>query len=534
MTVIKFRDKKFTDDFLLFKSTSGESIICGFSSMSEKEANEHSVEYLSSTGAQDWSDVDQAMQLANESKKVVIDEKRDRAVLRKLDFYLMPLVSFLYALFYIDKACNGYAAVMGIQTDMNMKGNQYSWTSSAFYLGYLCFQPFAGYTLQRFPLSRTFSLYMLSWAVIICLQASNSSYAAFTFLRTLLGCSEASASVFTTLLTSQYYRKKEAFLRVSFWLSTSGFGIVFGSLMSYGIAIRADQFTIESWKVLFIVVGLISLVIGIIVFFHIPNTPAEAWFLSKEEKLVVVERIRENYQGFGNKKFKKQQCIEALLDPKTWLFFLYAIAFNIPNGGIASFGSILLHSDLGYSSTTALLYGVPQGIVEFVGLPIIAYTIQKLNWSRLLTTSIVIICCISFSCMLAFGKENHVKLAGYLLLSFMQIGPIGCFSYFASNVPGHTKKITVTGIYLIGYCVGNLVGPQTYRASDAPHYVPAKIAIVVCLAVSAACLLAIFTICMIENKKRDKNPNANPELAPENIEFSDLTDKENIFFRYTL
>ncbi|KAG7796493.1 hypothetical protein KL929_003000 [Ogataea haglerorum] len=502
--------------------------------MSEKETATHNLDEVSSVEDRKWDDVDQAMALAKESKEVILDKKADDALLRKLDFFLMPLVSFLYALFYIDKACNGYAAVMGIKTDMNMVGNQYAWTSSAFYLGYLCFQPIAGYTLQRFPLSRTFSIYMLTWAVIICLQASNHSYAAFTFLRTLLGCSEASASVFTTILTSQYYRKKEAFLRVSFWLSTAGFGVFFGSLMSYGIAIRADQFSIQPWKILFIVVGLISLTTGIIVFIHIPNTPGEAWFLSKKEKLLVVERLRENFQGFGNKKFKKYQCIEALLDVKTWLFFFYAVSFNIPNGGISSFGSILLNSDLGYSPTDALLYGCPQGVVEFVGLPIIAYFIQRYNWPRLLTTSIVIVVCLPFACMLAFCKATHAKLAGYYLLNLMQIGPIGCFSYFASNTPGHTKKITVTGIYLIGYCVGNLIGPQTYRASDAPHYVPAKIAILVCLAVAAACILGVYILCRRENNRRDRMDEARPELAPENIEFSDLTDKENIFFRYTL
>lgn len=480
--------------------------------------------------------MDEALQFAIDNIDFTYTKEEDERVLRKLDFYLIPFVSFLYSLFYIDKASNGWAAVMGIRTDMHMKGNMYSWTGSSFYLGYLVYQPLASLSLQKFPLSNCFSVYMFSWAVIICMQATNHKYAAFIFLRTILGCSEASASVFTTLLTSQYYKKKEAFLRVSFWLATAGFGVFFGNMMAYGIAIRENNFSIEGWKILFIVIGLISFVVAIILYLHIPNTPHGAWFLRDREKQIVVERIRENYQGFGNKIWKREQFIEAAKDPITYLFFIYATAFNIPNSALASFGSILLHSDLGYSSQDSLLYGAPKGVIEFLCLPALAYIIQKFNLPRLLCSGVLITICIAFACMLAFGTNTGTKLSGYYLLSLMQIGPIGSFSYFASNIPGYTKKITVTSVYLIGYCVGSLVGPQTFRSQDSPHYVPAKIAIVVCLSVSALCFYLIYFICLLDNKLRDKKAEELGEkyVAPKNIEFSDLTSNENIYFRYTL
>lgn len=480
--------------------------------------------------------MDEALQAAMENKGFTYTEEEDRKLLRKLDFLLMPFVAFLYSLFYIDKASNGWAAVMGIKADMKMKGTMYSWTGSSFYLGYLFFQPFASLSLQKFPLTTCFSVYMFSWALIICMQATNQNYAAFTFLRTILGCSEASASVFTTLLTSQYFKKKESFLRVSFWLATAGFGVFYGNMIAYGIADKIGTYSIAAWKILFIVIGLISFTVAVLLYFHIPNTPSKAWFLTERERKIVVERIRENYQGFGNKVWKKHQFFEAFLDVRTYLFFIYAVAFNIPNSGVSSFGSILLNSDLGYSAKDSLLYGSPQGVVEFIGLPICAYLIQRFNLPRLLSSAILITICIAFACMLAFGNRTDVKLAGYYLLGLMQIGPIGSFSYFASNVPGYTKKITVTSVYLVGYCVGSLVGPQTFRSEDAPHYKPAKITIVACLAVAAVCFYSIYFICSLDNKARDKKQVelGDKYVAPKNIEFSDLTSKENIFFRFTL
>ena len=85
---------------------------------------------------------------------------------------------------------------------------------------------------------------------------------------------------------------------------------------------------------------------------------------------MVVQRIRSNQQGFGNHEIKKYQIIEALKDVRTWLYFLFTVSSNIPNGGISSFMSILLNSDFGYSSKETLLMGLPTGAVELVGCPL--------------------------------------------------------------------------------------------------------------------------------------------------------------------
>jgi ACS family allantoate permease-like MFS transporter len=69
-------------------------------------------------------------------------------------------------------------------------------------------------------------------------------------------------------------------------------------------------------------------------------------------------------------------------------------------------------------------------------------------------------------------------------------------------VAGYTKKTTVAAMYLIGYCTGNIIGPQTFRASDAPRYVPAEITIIVCWGVCLGILLFIHLYCVWQNKKK--------------------------------
>ena len=86
---------------------------------------------------------------------------------------------------------------------------------------------------------------------------------------------------------------------------------------------------------------------------------------------------------------------------------------------------------------------------------------------------------------------------------------------------------------LIAFCIGNIIGPLTFRDADAPEYLPAKAAIVaVC---STACVLTIILMMYYkwENKKRDRMASEGLIEHRADIEFADLTNIENKEFRYT-
>ena len=134
---------------------------------------------------------------------------------------------------------------------------------------------------------------------------------------------------------------------------------------------------------------------------------------------------------------------------------------------------------------------------------------------------------------LGFCKSNSARLAGFYLYLLGPLGFICCLSCVSSNVAGHTKKVTTNAMYLIAYCVGNLIGPQTFISTQAPGYTGAKVAIVVCGFVSLFTLIAIYISYYIENKKRNSRPPVDMSHI-ENYEFADLTDKENPNFRYSI
>ncbi|KAI5958996.1 uncharacterized protein KGF55_005650 [Candida pseudojiufengensis] len=481
-------------------------------------------------------DADQALKyaLAHKDDGYQIDEASNRRILRKIDTFLLPIMCLLYCFQFMDKLTTSYSAILGLRTELHMKGDMYSWTSSCFYLGYLVFEFPASVLLQRFPVAKTVSTFIILWGMILALNAV-PQYAGLIALRTILGMLESAVTPAFAIITSQWYKKEEQFLRTSWWFASNGIGTILGSAISYGLYTHQHSYSLPAWKLVFIVTGVLTIFLGFIILFHVPDTPTQAWFLNEEEKVLVVERIRSNQQGFGNKRFKKKQFIEALTDHRTWLFFFFALIGNIPNGGLLGFGTILLNGQFKFSTSKSLLMGMPSGAVEIVGCVLLAWTTRFFK-SRMLIAIFATVLSVIAQCLLAFAPTNQGKLAGYYLNSIGPVGFICIISQISSSVAGHTKKITVNSLLLIGYCVGNLIGPQTFVAKEAPDYRSAKITIVVCGFLDLFILIAICISYFLDNKRRDARSGKEEKTDElfENFEFADLTDKENPRFRYAL
>jgi ACS family allantoate permease-like MFS transporter len=169
----------------------------------------------------------------------------------------------------------------------------------------------------------------------------------------------------------------------------------------------------------------------------VPDNQLNCRWLSKEDRILAIERIRVNGQGVGNKHFKWYQLREALTDPLSWAFFAYALISDIPNGGISNFFSQLIVS-FGYTPEESLLYGTPGGAVEVVFLIACGWAGDRYGRRILISMT--------------------GRLAGYYLTQAAPTPFVALLSLIASNVAGYTKKTTVAAMFLIGYCVGNIIG----------------------------------------------------------------------------
>lgn len=241
---------------------------------------------------------------------------------------------------------------------------------------------------------------------------------------------------------------------------------------------------------------------GIWFFLVIPDNQLNCRWLSKRDRVLAVERVRVNDQGIGNKHFKFYQLKEALLDPLTWTYVLYAILHDIPNGGLTNFFSELIIS-FGYTSEQSLLYGTPGGAFVITACMLNGWAGDRFGNRALFACLVISVALLGVILIVALPLKgyNTGRLIGYYMTQVNPAAFASVLSLIASNVAGYTKKTTVGALYLIGFCVGNIIGPQTFRPQDAPRYVPAEITMLVCYALAICDLAFIWWWSRRQNRK---------------------------------
>lgn len=129
------------------------------------------------------------------------------------------------------------------------------------------------------------------------------------------------------------------------------------------------------------------------------------------------------------------------------------------------------------------------------------------------------------------------RLVGLWLLAGYPTGFMVLLSLLATNIAGTTKKSTASAMVFVMYCVGQIVGPQCFKASEKPGYRGGIIAMLVGFILNAFFNLVLRCLYVWENKKRETGLQG---LSEENLEelreesrrqgFEDRTDKENVSF----
>ncbi|KAN0122938.1 putative MFS allantoate transporter [Hyaloscypha variabilis] len=479
---------------------------------------------------------DDALQLLESASALdALDPHISKRLLRRIDIYIMPLICTVYFLQYLDKIAIGYGSVTGLRTDTHLVGDDYNWVASIFFFGQLFFEFPTIRLLQWFPLAKYVSFNVIIWGGLLAVLAACKNYAGLLAVRFFQGVTEAAIVPAWVVFTSQWYRKEDQAFRVGIWFSMCGFAQMFGGYVAYGVAIHVGKdphAKLHGWQIIFLILGLFTVVIGIIFYFVLPDSPLTARSLTRDEKALHAEHLRGNEQGIGTKVFKKEQVWESLRDPNTWLYAFWVFAANIPNSIATSFGNILV-TGMGYSATESLLLVTPLGAYEVVVLLGLTWLATKTNqhlWWCILghLPSIV-------GAILMATTEKAPALVGYYLSGGIPIGWTTILGLTSTNVAGSTKKVTVACIQTIAYTVGNIISPHTFQAKDAPRYLPAKISICIIYFLITVDLYVIRWLAVRENRRREREREKGEGYVVEkNHEFLDLTDRENLEFRYSV
>ncbi|OQN99475.1 hypothetical protein B0A48_14453 [Cryoendolithus antarcticus] len=468
-----------------------------------------------------------------------ISHEEERRVKRKIDWMILPYLAVCYAFFYIDKTTLSYAAIFGIREDLKLVGTEYSWLSSIFYFGFLAWAFPTNFLMQRLPIGKYLGFNIFLWGAFLMLQASAKNFTQLAVLRAFAGAAEACSDPSFMLITSMWYKRNEQPRAMGTWYVANGAGIALGGLLGYGIG--NIHGAVPIWKLEFVIIGALCCVWGVVMFVFLPDSPVTAKGLSHREKRVAVERLRGNQTGVENKHLKGYQVREAFSDIKLYLFYILGVVCNVPNGGISNFGTIIIKG-FGFSTLETTLMQIPYGAIIAISILICVFANEYVEKSgrQARTWFILLFLCpnIAGSFGLAFLDANNKagRLTCYYLTGPYNAAFCMILSMSTANTAGHTKKVVTNAVLFLGYCTGNIIGPFFYLTSQSPRYQLGIWSMIVSHLIEVCVILLLRFLLAKENKRRDRVQGLEVGgLAGRDLDataFSDMTDRENMNFRY--
>ncbi|PQE27278.1 allantoate permease protein [Rutstroemia sp. NJR-2017a WRK4] len=346
-------------------------------------------------------------------------------------------------------------------------------------------------------------------------------------------------------MTSMWYTREEQSVLTSIWYCMTGVQLMVGGLIAYGCSHYVGH-SIKSWQLLFLVLGLITCVWACFIGWWLPDSPMAAKCFTEDEKRLMIERVRHNETGIQNKKYKRYQLVETILDPVTWLYVMLQLCSTLILGGLGVFSNLIIAS-FGFSSLQTDLLNIAQGAITILVMVGSAWLSQKTGQTILVMHAWTLPPIVGSAVIYAIAPRAATRvglLIAFYCTQFILAEGNMLFSLISRNVAGQTKKSTTLAITFIAWAGGNAAAPQIFQPGDKPRYHKA-LTTHLCLYVLYNIFLVMIRFIYVQ-RNNTKRVAAMPALNVEHssgdaleadqkishaFAFEDLTDKENPDFR---
>ncbi|KAJ7672495.1 major facilitator superfamily domain-containing protein [Mycena polygramma] len=482
--------------------------------------------------------LDKAIVYLEKQSETASDEEAAAAhvrLVRKIDRHIVPIALAAYTLQFLDKVDLKYAAVMGLTADLNLIGNNFNNVGSATYIANLVAEVPTAYIVQKVRPGKWLGVNIVLWGIVTACTAAVTNYHGLLACRILIGILEAATPPCLMLITSIWYTKSEAIWRFAIWYGGLGVAQILGGLISWGFQ-QVTHEALAGWRIMFIVLGCVTVVAGTWALLCMPDSPMQATWLTEAEKRAAIQRVAVNQTGIKNTHFKWRHIRELVLDPQIWFLTSMTILPSMSSGVITLYSTTLIRN-FGFSAKRSALLNMPSGVVTLLSCLAAAYLGHKSENRALVFAGFSVLAALG-SALMSFLPSSHRAglLAGIYLVNMETVTLFLNFSLTTANVAGQTKRVSTNAPIAGAFAVGNIIGPQLFKPKDAPQFIPAKVVLLVTQTVGALFAVGLRVYYGRQNRARDavkKMEMENGESKEiENIEWLNLTDHENKTFRY--
>ncbi|OAA59041.1 Major facilitator superfamily domain, general substrate transporter [Niveomyces insectorum RCEF 264] len=458
-----------------------------------------------------------------------IDPKK---VLRKIDMRILPIITLLYLMNYIDRGNIGNAKIEGLVMDLHMTSQQFNICLSVFFVSYALVEIPCNMLLKKLKPAIWLPSIMVAWGVVMTLMGLVQNYKGLLIARVFLGIAEAGLYPGVVYYISTWYAREDSQFRQALFYCAAIISGSFSGLLAFGISKMDGVSGLAGWRYIFILEGIATVVIAFFAYFSIPNSYKSATFLTPAEKEWVAMKVGSTLQN-EDAKFKIHYLKQALTDWQVLTAMFMNMGLLIPIYSVNLFLPTIIN-ELGYTSTEAQLLTIPIYFLATVTSMIIAYVSDKYYQRSPFIITFICVAIVGYIITIVAG----VKGVPGLVYAGVFIAVCGLFTAFpgnitwiSNNVAGSYKRSVALAIHVGWGNLAGVVSSNIYRAQDSPKFILGHVVAIGGLLLALAAVLTLRIGYKHCNKQRDENAHLQPQLsASEEAELGDKSPN----FRYIL
>ncbi|WP_414694482.1 MFS transporter [Paraburkholderia sp.] len=403
---------------------------------------------------------------------------------------LMPLLGVLYLVAYIDRSNISFAKLQMLGS-LGLSEVAYGLGASLFFIGYLIFEVPSNVLLHKYGAPRWMARIMFTWGVVTILLAFTQNATMFYILRFLLGASEAGLYPGVIYYLTLWFPQRHRVRMLGYFTVGSSLGNMIGAPICGWLLDKGGLLGLQGWQLVFVVTGIPSVLLTIVVLFLLPKSPQQAKFLSDGEKRWLTHTLTtESTAARG--QARHGSVLSVFTEPRVLGMALYYMMLSISVYGV-SYWLPTLVKGFGVSNTTnGLLNIIPWLMATLV----LATLPSRLRASNHATIAMLVSALLGTAFFLSsvFLPGHALRFAALCLGAPCMYLLIPCFwtlppkFLFGARAAAGIAAINSLG-NIGGFIAQNLVPfvKEATGSTRAPMLVPA--ACMVIFAMVTACLL---------------------------------------------
>jgi MFS transporter, ACS family, tartrate transporter len=376
--------------------------------------------------------------------------------IRKLQLRLLPFLFLLYVIAFVDRINIGFAALT-MNKELAMTSQQFGFAAGVFFFGYCLFEVPSNLLLHKIGARIWIARILITWGILAALTGFVHTVHHLYVLRFLLGLAEAGYFPGIVLYLTYWFRQREQARVLALFMTALPVTSIVGAPISGLILDQAHWLAFSSWRWLLILEGLPAVLFGVLTYFVLPNRPADAKFLTSEEK----EWLGTSLRCEEEKKLRQghYSVVQALLNPRVLCLGIIEMGIVTCSYTLNFWAPQLIKSLSAHYSNTAvgLMVMIPYVLGAVVMVLVSRSSDRKLE--RRYHAGIPVM--VGGIALLLMGVF-HSPVAIVALLSLLAIGAYGwCAPFFALPCEFLTGSAVAAGVALINSIgnIGGFIGP---------------------------------------------------------------------------